>query len=306
MDVDTGTDDAVALLALHALKELDIKGLSAVNGNCSVDMSYRNTRCINRVCKSSYPVYKGAEKPLFREAFHAALVHGKNGLGDVDAALPENETIYEESAWDALYAEAKKEKGELRLIATGPLTNIAIALMRYPDLPKYINTLLIMGGATMHGNITPSAEFNIHADPEAADIVFKAGKEGLKIVMCPLDATEKAYLTEDDLNELKDCGNEAGSFVYDVLQKPWEFHKKKGNPGVEMHDSCPVLYLVKPEIFDAEEAGVVIETKGEITLGKTVTDLYSDKQFEFNNALVVLDIDRRAFRNTLKDLIRSV
>lgn len=303
MDVDTGTDDAVALLALHALDGPDIQGLSTVCGNCGLENAYRNTRCINRICKTSYPVYRGAGGPLFRERIHAALVHGKNGIGDVEALLPENEKIYEEAAWDALYEAAVKCRGELRLIATGPLTDLAIAFTKYPDLPGMIKKLFIMGGATREGNITPCAEFNIYADPEAADIVFKSG---VQIVLFPLDVTEKAFLTAEDMDELLAEGNEAGKFVHDILQKPWEFHKGLDHPGVQMHDSCPVLYTVHPEIFETEEAGVVIETRSPLTSGKTVTDLYSDKQFEFKNALVALDLDQRAFREILKELIRSI
>ena len=303
MDVDTGTDDAVALLALHQLDCTEIIGLSTVCGNSGLENSYRNTRSINTVCRSSYPVYRGAEKPLLREPFHALAVHGKNGLGDVIVPLPGNDREYSEAAWDALYAAAVKYAGKLKLIATGPLTNIAIAFTKYPDLPGMLDRIYIMGGATREGNVTPCAEFNIYADPDAASIVLKAGAP---IVLCPLDVTEKAVLTPEDMEELRSSGNDAGKFVFDILQKPWEFHKSIGNEGVQMHDSCPVLYLAFPEMFEAEEAGVVVETKSELTRGKTVTDLYSDKQFEFKNALVVLDVDRKAFSEKLKELIKAI
>lgn len=303
MDVDTGTDDAVAILALHKLDCTEIIGISTVCGNSGLENSYRNTRSLNTVCRSSYPVYRGADKPLVREPFHALAVHGKNGLGDIIVPLPENETEYHEAAWEALYKAAREYKGKLKLIATGPLTNIAIAFTEYPDLKDYLDTILIMGGATREGNVTPCAEFNFYADPEAASIVLKAG---VPVVLCPLDVTEKALLTPEDMEELKACGNDAGKFVFDILQKPWAFHKSFGNEGVQMHDSCPVLYLACPEIFEAEEAGVVVETKSELTRGKSVTDLYSDKQFEFKNALVVLDVDRKAFSEKLKELIKGI
>ena len=303
MDCDTGTDDAVAILALHQLECTEITGFSTVCGNSGLENSYRNTRSLNTICRSAYPVYRGADRPLIRERIHALDVHGKNGLGDVLVPLPENETVYSEPAWDALYAAAKEYEGKLRLIATGPLTNIAIAFTKYPDLPKLISTMLIMGGATREGNVTSCAEFNIYADPDAASIVLRSG---VPIVLCPLDVTEKMILTQEDMEELRDCGNDAGKFVYDVLQKPWAFHKSLGNKGVQMHDSCPVLYLAYPEMFEAEEAGVVVETKSELTMGKTVTDLYSDKQFEFKNALVVLDGDPKAFSEKLKELIKGI
>ena len=303
MDVDTGTDDAVALLALHALECTDIIGLSAVCGNSGLENSYRNTRSLKSLTKKDYPVYKGAAGPLTREPFYAAAVHGKNGLGDVELPMLENETVYETAAWDALYEAANRYSGKLKLIATGPLTNLAIAFTKYPSLPGLIDTILIMGGATQDGYVTPAAEFNIYADPEAAKIVFKAGTP---IVLCPLDVTEKVMLTPEDMDELAGCGNDAGRFVHDMLQKPWEVHKSLEHAGVQMHDSCPVLYLAYPELFDAEEAGVVVETKGGPSLGKTVTDLYSDKQFEFKNALVVLDADAEEFIKRLKALIKAI
>lgn len=300
MDVDTGIDDAIALMVLHALPELDVVALSAVCGNSPLSCSYRNTRSMNTILGTRYPVYAGAEKPLLREARHASAVHGENGLGDVEVELPADEVLCEEPMWDALYAEAVQQKGQLRLIATGPLTNVAIALTKYPDLKDHLHTILIMGGATQGGNTTPSAEFNIYADPEAASIVFKAG---VPIVMCPLDVTERILLTPDEWKATAANGAKTGQFLCDILEKPWSFHKPYGRAGVQMHDSVPVIYLAHPELFDTEEAGVVVETKGTVTLGKTVTDLYSDKQFDFKNATVVLDADIDAVKRIILNSI---
>ncbi|MCR5486736.1 MAG: nucleoside hydrolase [Lachnospiraceae bacterium] len=286
MDVDTGTDDALAILLAHSLEEIEIVGLSAVSGNTELHHSFRNTRAICALLGGGYPVYAGAPKPLFREPFRAPLVHGSNGLGDVELPLPQKETVHEEAAWDALYQEAKKQGGRLRVIATGPLTNLATAFAKYPDLPGLIHTLLIMGGCVSEGNVTPSAEFNIYADPEAAEAVFLSGPP---IVLCPLDVTESLYLTPDDMRRMRDDGGEAAGYAYDILQKPWSFHRSYGHPGAQMHDSCPVLYLVHPELFTGKEAGVYVETKGRLTYGKTVTDLYSDRKFDRKNALVVLE-----------------
>ena len=176
MDCDTGTDDAVAIMTAHALEELEIIGLSSVCGNAPQALTYPNTLRLNRLMGTDYPVYRGAEAPLLKKLETAETFHGKNGLGDVELPLPENPVYREERAWDALYETAKAYKGELKLIATGPLTNIAIALGKYPDLPEYLPEILIMGGsAAFGGNVTPAAEFNIYADPEAAAAVFKSG-----------------------------------------------------------------------------------------------------------------------------------
>ena len=204
---------------------------------------------------ADYPVYPGAERPLVREPHVAGKFHGENGLGDVELPLPDcaPETT---PAWDALYEAAKRMPGELRLVATGPLTNVAIALTKYPELKTLLHSIALMGGAAVGGNVTPAAEFNIYDDPDAAQIVFKSG---VPLVMC----------------------------------------------GAQ-HDSCPVLYLAHPELFEGKMAGVFVETQAELTLGKTVTDLQSDKKFEQKNALVLLKLDREAFMQLLKDCIRTL
>ncbi|MBR6089072.1 MAG: nucleoside hydrolase [Anaerolineaceae bacterium] len=303
MDCDTGTDDAVAIMLAHKLEEIDLLGISTVCGNTVQENSFWNTHRINELMGTSYPVYRGAEKPMLIPLVTAAYVHGENGLGDVEMPLPEYPDVKNESAWDALYACAKDHPHELRLVPTGPLTNIAIAVTKYPDLPGLLHSITLMGGSAGPGNITPAAEFNIYADPQAADIVFRCGAP---IVMCGLDVTTQAYLSMEDLNELADSGSKAGCFVKAILMHSFKILQKYGVKGFCMHDSCPVMYLAHPELFEGEEAGVVVETRGTITFGKTVTDLYSDKQFPFRNALVLLKLDREKFNAVLKQAVMSI
>ena len=303
LDCDVGVDDAIAIMAAHALKEIDLLAISTVSGNAPLEHTFSNAHRMNGLMKTRYPVYKGASRPLIAEAQYAAAFHGENGLGDVKLPMPEDAELFDTPAWDALYACARQHPGTLRLIAIGPLTNIAIALTKYPDLKTLLHTILIMGGAAVGGNVTPAAEFNIHADPEAAQIVFKSG---VPLVMCGLDVTLQAVLRPEDWDELAATGTAAGRFTKDCLQKAWSFLQPLGFSGVAMHDACPVLYLVHPELFRAETAGVYVETQGSITRGKTVTDLYSDKQFETKNALVVLGVDRDRFISILKDCIRKI
>lgn len=302
IDCDVGVDDAVAIMAAHALEQLEIVGISAVCGNNTLENTYRNARRVNALIGGNYPIYRGADKPLMRELHISTMFHGENGLGDVELPDP-NDCQSDTPAWDALYAAAKAAGGELRLIAIGPLTNIAIAFAKHPDLAELLHTILIMGGSASVGNVTPAAEFNIYDDPEAAKMVFDSG---VPVVMCGLDVTLKAVMTPADWDALAATGRPCGKFVRDCLQKPWQTLEKMGFAGVPMHDSCPVLYLAHPELFRGEEAGVQVETKGTVTLGKTVTDLYSDKQFDKKNATVVLDVDRDAFIRILTDCIRSI
>ena len=160
-----------------------------------------------------------------------------------------------------------------------------------------------MGGAAVGGNVTPAAEFNIYDDPDAAQIVFKSG---VPLVMCGLDVTMQAELHPADWDEMAGYGNRCGSLVRELFACAWSAVQTVGLTGVAQHDSCPVLYLAHPELFEGKMAGVFVETQAELTLGKTVTDLQSDKKFEQKNALVLLKLDREAFMQLLKDCIRTL
>ncbi len=160
-----------------------------------------------------------------------------------------------------------------------------------------------MGGAAVGGNVTPAAEFNIYDDPDAAQIVFKSG---VPLVMCGLDVTMQAELRPADWDEMAAYGNRCGKLVQDLFACAWSAVQTVGLTGVAQHDSCPIMYLAHPELFEGQMAGVFVETQAEITLGKTVTDLQSDKKFGKKNALVLLKLDREAFMQILKDCIRTL
>ena len=239
IDCDTGTDDTVAIMLAHALPELQIIGLSAVAGNSLLCNTFPNTRRVVHLLGADYPVYPGAERPLVREPHVAGAFHGENGLGNVQLPLPD--TAPEQTpAWDALYAAAKRMPGELRLVATGPLTNVAIALTKYPDLHGLLHSIALMGGAAVGGNVTPAAEFNIYDDPDAAQIVFKSG---VPLVMCGLDVTMQAELRPADWDEMAGYGNRCGGLVKELFACAWKTIQTVGLTGVAQHDSCPVMYL---------------------------------------------------------------
>lgn len=303
IDCDVGCDDAIAIMLAHGSPEINLLAISTVAGNASLDNTFRNAHRMNGLMKTQYPVYRGADKPLTRELHVAAAFHGSDGLGDVDLPMPSDCVMREESAWDALYQTAAGMPGELRLVAIGPLTNVAIAFTKYPELPKLLHSLLIMGGSASHGNRTPAAEFNIWADPEAAKLVFEAG---CPIVMCGLDVTMKAYITPGDMDELYAFGTPTAKFPKQCLAVSWKTQKALGLPGAMMHDSCPLMYILHPEIFEGKSCGVAVETRSELTLGKTVTDLYSDKKFGFINTKVILDVDREKFVAYLKQAILAI
>ena len=303
MDCDTGTDDAVAIMLAHRLPELALKGLSAVCGNTTLDNAFWNTHRILGLMGADYPVYRGAAQPLMKPLATAAHVHGENGLGDVELPVPEGAAVPDIPAWDAIYACAKQYPGELRLIATGPLTNVATAFIKYPDLPGLLHSVLFMGGSAGPGNDTAAAEFNFFTDPHAAELVLHSGA---KLVMCGLDVTTRAYFTYEQLDALAASGTRAGWLTKAINMRAWKILSRFGLDVFCMHDSCPVMYAARPELFRGEMAGVVVETKGTVTLGKSVTDLYSDKQFPFKNALVLLDVDRDRFIEILTGAILSI
>lgn len=292
IDSDAGVDDAYALVSALKLDNLDVVGISAVSGNVELSKTYKNIRNVISLCKrEDIKVYKGADKPLIVKPHYAYYVHGEDGLGGIE--IKESKASHEElNAYDALYKKAKELNGELTLVAIGPLTNIAIAIYKYPDIVNYIKEILIMGGSIgVGGNTTIAAEFNIYADPHAAQTVFKSG---MKITLFPLDVTMNTYLNRDELELIKDFNNEVADFLYKASVVPTNLYKSLNLGDVLcLHDTCPFLYLNNPNLFKGKMAGVYVETLSEIELGRTVSDLYvkRDELFE-KNTLVILESNR--------------
>jgi inosine-uridine nucleoside N-ribohydrolase len=299
LDTDPGVDDAMAMALLFALDAYDVKGVSAVAGNVELPKTFQNARdLVAFFGRKDVPVYPGAARPLFREPRTCYFIHGQNGLGDVP--LPASDAPGEKKpAWDALYEAAKAAEGELTLIAVGPLTNVALALGKYGTLGKLLKRIVIMGGSATYGNATPAAEANIFCDPEAASTVFQSG---VPIVMCGLDMTLKTVMSPAELDEMGRL-NPTAKFLRDAAQHGLSYSQAHGIDGMALHDPTAVLYPLYPELFSGEEAGVAVETKGTITYGKTVTDLFSDKQFPFKNALVMLDVNKAKLFETVRELL---
>ncbi len=291
IDCDPGTDDAAALQVAHRLPELHIVGVSAVAGNVCLEKTLRNALALREFMGAEFPVYAGAEKPWRRAPLDSSEFHGKEGLGPAALPLPTKQAE-KEPMWDALYAAACRYEGELELVTLGPLSSLATAIAKYPDLPQKLRRVSMMGGAAVGGNCTPCAEYNIYADPDAAQVVFRSG---CRLVMCGLDVTLKAYLTEQELDTIAASGDAGGIFMRDSSRDILKINVRAGSGGWCLHDAVPIWHLVAPELFTEREAGVYVETQSELTLGKTVTDLYSDFKFPQKNASVVLDLDRAEF-----------
>ncbi len=298
IDCDTGVDDAVAILLAHQISEFELVALTSVAGNVELDKTTRNALSVVELIGADTPVYQGADGPMFIEQVTAAEIHGKNGLGGM--VLPCTRSVVEGiNAWDAIYQEAVKRNGELQIVAVGPLTNLGLAFVKYSQLPKLIKRIVIMGGSATIGNQTPAAEFNIYADPEAADIVFASG---VPVYMCGLDVTMKAYLLPEEVEAIGALGSKPARFFRDVVQPVQDFSVRTGLEGMCYHDPVALLYAMDDSFFETHPAYVRVETKGLITKGRTVTDLYSDKKLD-KNAYVVTNLDREKFKDWIFNLM---
>ncbi|TAM96172.1 MAG: nucleoside hydrolase [Rhizobiaceae bacterium] len=294
IDTDPGQDDAVAILLALASPELDIVGITAVTGNVPLSLTEKNALKICELAgKPETPVYSGAIRPLMRPLVTAEHVHGKTGLDGPDLPEPKM-TLHKEHAVDfTVETLMNEESGTITLCTLGPLTNIALALIREPRIASRVKELVMMGGGFFEGgNITPAAEFNIHVDPHAADIVFRSG---IPIVMMPLDVTHKALTSPTRIAAFRSIGSRPGIAVAEMLGFSERFDKEKyAGEGGPLHDPCVIAYLLAPEIFKGRKCNVTVETVSELTLGMTVVDWWgvTDRP---KNAFVMRDIDHEAF-----------
>ena len=303
-DCDTGVDDAIALLTAHRQPGLEIVGLSTVAGNVTLGHTTENTLKICGLMGADYPVYPGAPGPLRRRSVPMESPmqpsHRADGLRPEPCCPAPSRAPEQTPAWDALYEAAARMPGELTLVATGPLTNAAIALTAHPALRSLLRGIALMGGAAVGGNRTPCSEFNIHADPDAAEIVFSSG---IPIIMCGLDVTEQAWFSPAEFAALPDTP--VGRFARAATAGPMQKNMARGAGGLCLHDVCPVLYLTHPELFTGRQAGVHVETRGTVTYAKTVTDLDSDAKFPERNVFVVLGVDRAGFAAHITEALSS-
>lgn len=303
IDTDPGQDDAVAiLLALASPEDLEVLGITAVAGNVPLALTAKNARKVCEVAgRPDVKVYAGCDRPLAHTLVTAEHVHGKTGLDGPD--LPEPEMPLQQGhAVDFLIDTLRAEPaGTVTLCPLGPLTNIATALQKAPDIAGRVREIVLMGGAYFQvGNITPAAEFNIYVDPEAAEIVFKSG---VPIVVMPLDVTHKALVTAPRNEAFRHLGTEPGRIVAEWTDFFERFDKEKyGSAGAPLHDPTVIAYLLKPDLFRGRHINVEIETGSALTRGMTVADWWrvTDRA---PNALFMGDIDADGFFALLTERI---
>ena len=300
LDGDPGHDDAIAWVLAGWADNLDILAITTVGGNQTVEKTTYNAGRICALIGLEVPIGKGAERPLIGEPMNAPSVHGQTGLDGPE--LPEPKGGISGLGAVELIAETVKGCNEkVTLVPTGPLTNIAAFLLTYPELKDKIERISLMGGGITHGNWTPAAEFNILADPEAADIVFKSG---IPIIMSGLDVTEKAMIKPEDVELIRSKSNPVAEVVAQWLEFFYKFHKELGYEGAPVHDAVAVAALVRPEILEIRDMYVEIETKGKYSRGATVGDIRGYLKNK-PNVQVVMGIDREAFVELIAEACES-
>jgi len=301
IDTDPGQDDAFAiLLALASPEDIEVLGLTAVAGNVGLRWTERNTRIICELAgKPHMKVYAGCDRPLRRDLVTAEHVHGKTGLDGpvmVEPTMP----LQSQHGVDFIIETLRREPaGSVTLCPLGPLTNIATAFERAPDIVGRVAQIVLMGGGYFEGgNITPAAEFNIFVDPEAADIVFRAG---VPLVVMPLDVTHKVLTSRARVEAFRALGSTVGRVAAEWADFFERFDMEKyGLDGAPLHDPCVIAYLIRPDLFKGRHINVMIETQSELTRGMTVADWWGVTKRPAN-ALFVGSVDAEGFFDLLTD-----
>jgi purine nucleosidase len=305
IDTDPGTDDAVAILLALAAPELEALGLIAVAGNLPLAMTERNARAILELAgRPEIPVYAGGPRPMGPGHVTAEHAHGAGGLGQLELPLPQIPLRPEHGVDFLIETLRAAAPRSLTICALGPLTNIATALIKAPEIAGLMAGLVVMGGASYAlGNTTPAAEFNMHADPFAAAVVFDSGAP---ITMIPLDLTHQVLSTPERIARVRALGNRCGHAAALLLEPPRAAGRGRGKrPTYALHDPCVIAYLLTPELFEAVEANVVIETQSPLTLGMTVID-WRGISGRRPNARVMTKIDANGFYGLLTERLASL
>jgi len=296
LDCDPGHDDAIALLLALGSPELELRAVTTVYGNQTIEKTTANAiRVLDLAGRADVAVAAGADRPLVRERFVATYVHGESGL-DGPELPPPSRAPEDTHAVELLAARASGST----LVATGPLTNVALLLALHPDARPA--RIVLMGGSIAEGNVTPAAEFNVWADPEAARRVFESD---LDVTMVGLDVTHRALLRDEHTERLRKTGR-VGGVVAELLDFYGRFHRETyGWDGSPIHDAVAVAYVARPELLETAHRHVAVEVASELCRGRTVVDLWQRTRNE-PNAGVAVGIDAVAFLELLVERIGAL
>lgn len=303
LDVDTGVDDALAIIYGLESKKIDFLGITAVSGNVPLHMTEQNTRKVLKLIgREDIKVYPGADRPLIREPEYEYKVHGTDGIGNALDDMEVRDNNEEQFAPDFIVEQARKHKGDLTLIMVGPLTNLALALRKEPKIADWINQVIIMGGLVSEagkGNKLPNSEFNIFADAESAAIVFHSG---LEVTLVSLDVTLQTYMKLEHIEQLK--GTKYYDFTLNSTKVFRNFSEMRyGTNGCALHDPLTIGYFLDPSYIETKKYFVDVETESPLGYGQTICDFRNLWKKEPNvNICVNVDAERfiHDFIETLK------
>jgi purine nucleosidase len=272
IDTDPGQDDAVAILLALASPELEVLGITAVAGNVPLALTEVNARKICELAgRPEVKVYSGAIRPMLRTLVTAEHVHGRTGLDGPDLPHPTMPLQKQHAVDFIIDTLMERESGTVTLCTLGPLTNVALALVKEPRIAPRIKRIVAMGGGFFEGgNVTPAAEFNIYVDPQAARLVLEAG---IPFTLIPLDCTHQALTTRVRVEKFRAMKNKTGPATAQLLDFFERFDEQKyGTDGGPLHDPCVIAWLLRPELFTSRDVNVAVECESELTMGMTIVD----------------------------------
>ena len=306
IDTDPGQDDAIAILfALGASDRLDLRAITTVAGNVPLSLTAKNARIVlGWANRTDIPVYAGCPRPLVREPITAEHVHGETGLDGVPLEEPKVELANGHAVDFLIKALGNAWPASITLCLLGPMTNLAAALVQDPDIRRGIKEVVLMGGGYhVRGNVTPAAEFNVYADPEAAAVVFGSG---IPLVVLPLDVTHQVLSTKERIARLENLGNRAGSLVAAIVRSHGLIEiKQMATDGGPLHDPNVIAYLLQPSLFSGRTVNVTVETRGELTVGETVVD-WRGVTGGPPNALWLNQVDSDGFYELLSETVKRL
>ncbi|MBC8580694.1 MULTISPECIES: nucleoside hydrolase [Zhenhengia] len=298
IDCDPGHDDATAIfMALAHSDQYNLRAVTTVCGNNTLEKITKNAHYILSVVKSEVEVAKGPETPLINEPIISAEFHGDSGMDGPTLEVETTSKDSDKSAVELMADILRDAKEKVTILALGPLTNVALLIKAYPQYLHKIERISLMGGGVCHGNITPYAEFNIYVDPEAAQIVFSSG---LPIVMCGLDVTEQVEILKEDYEYLRKH-SDAGRVFAELMDFYIKGSPAFGATGCVMHDPCAMAYLIDESLFEGKQARVHVDLVGE-TRGRTVADYESHEA----NTFVILKAKSNEVANVILKSIESL
>lgn len=302
IDCDPGQDDAIAIMmAFGSPDELDVLAITAVAGNVPLALTEKNALRLVELCNATdVPVYRGCSRPMLRPLATAEEVHGSTGLDG--SGLPDPTTeLAQGHAVDAIIdILASHPPKTVTLVPTGPLTNIALAMIKAPEIVERADEIVLMGGAIDLGNITPAAEFNIYVDPHAAKVVFDFG---LPVTMFGLDVTHKVLTFDARINAVRAIGTKAAKAAYGMLEFYRRYDLERyGADGGPLHDPCTIAYLLQPKLFEGRNCHVDVDVSSELSIGRTVVDWW-DQAKRPSNAKVMRDVDDDGFFGLLNECL---